>query len=177
MCRPGTSTRSACACCTAATSRPTIARARCASPAVTTLAAQVGDTTTRERVLLQLASGFGGLALLLASVGLYGTLAYAVARRRREIGVRLALGARRQTVLRMVLGDALRLVGGALAAGVPLALTSAATLRGFLFGVEPRDIATLAGACAVLALVAIAAAYVPARRAADVDPIVALRYE
>jgi len=144
---------------------------------VTTLAAQVDDTTSRERVLLQLASGFGGLALLLASVGLYGTLAYTVARRRREIGVRLALGAQRHTVLRMVMGDALRLVGVAVAVGVPLALMSAATLRAFLFGVEPRDAATLTGACVVLAMVAIAAAYVPARRAADVDPIVALRYE
>jgi predicted permease len=144
---------------------------------VTTLAARVGDRTSRERVLLQLASGFGGLAILLAAVGLYGTLAYAVTRRRREIGVRLALGARPRTVLRMVLGDALRLVAAALAAGVPLALMSAATLRAFLFGVEPRDTATLAGACAVLAMVAVVAAYVPARRAADVDPIVALRYE
>jgi predicted permease len=144
---------------------------------VTTLAAQVDETTTRERVLLRLASAFGGLALLLASVGLYGTLAYAVARRQREIGVRLALGARRQTVLRMVLGDALRLVGVALAAGVPLALMSAATLRAFLFGVEPQDVTTLAGACAVLMLIAIVAAYIPARRASQVDPMVALRYE
>jgi len=144
---------------------------------VTTLAAQVDDTTSRERVLLRLASVFGGLALLLAAVGLYGTLAYAVARRRREIGVRLALGAQPRIVLRMVLGDALRLVGLALAAGVPLALITGAALRAFLFGVEPRDTATLAGACAVLAMVALAAAYVPARRAADVDPIVALRCE
>jgi predicted permease len=144
---------------------------------VTTLAAQVDETTSRERVLLRLASGFGGLALLLAAVGLYGTLAYAVARRRREIGVRLALGAQRQIVLRMVLGDALRLVGVALMAGVPLTLISSAVLRAFLFGVEPRDATTLAGACAVLAVVAVGAAYVPARRAADVDPIVALRHE
>ena len=110
-------------------------------------------------------------------MGLYGTLAYAVARRRREIGVRLALGAQRQTVLRMMLGDALRLVGVALAAGVPLTLISGAALRAFLFGVEPRDATTLIGACAVLAMAALGAAYVPARRAADVDPIVALRYE
>jgi predicted permease len=144
---------------------------------VTTLAAQVDDTTSRERVLLRLASGFGGLALLLASVGLYGTLAYAVARRRREIGVRLALGAQRQAVLRMVLGEALRLVAIAVAAGVPLVLISGAALRAFLFGVEPRDTATLAGACVVLTMVAMVAAYVPARRAADVDPIVALRDE
>ena len=144
---------------------------------VTTLTAQVDDTTSRERVLLRLASGFGGLALMLAAVGLYGTLAYAVARRRREIGVRLALGAQRQTVLRMMLGDALRLVGIALAAGVPLTLISGAALRAFLFGVEPQDATTLACACAVLAMAALGAAYVPARRAADVDPIVALRYE
>lgn len=81
----------------------------------TTLAARIDSRTSRERVLLQLASGFSGLALLLASVGLYGTLTYAVARRRGEIGVRLALGARRQHALRLVFSDALRLVGVAVA--------------------------------------------------------------
>ena len=144
---------------------------------VTTLSDQVRETTARERLLLGLASGFGGLALLLAAVGLYGTLAYAVTRRTREIGVRLALGARPATVLRMVLAEAWVLVAGAFLVGLPLALGGGYALRAFLFGVEPHDLPTLAGACTVLALAATLAAYGPARRAAAVDPMVALRYE
>jgi predicted permease len=144
---------------------------------VTSLSAQVRETTARERLLLGLTAGFGGLALLLAAVGLYGTLAYAVTRRTREIGVRLALGARPGTVQRMVLGEAWALVAGAFVVGVPLALGAGHALRAFLFGVEPRDLATLAGACTVLVLAATLAAYLPARRAAAVDPMVALRYE
>lgn len=128
-------------------------------------------------MLLGLASGFGALAMLLGAVGLYGTLAYAVARRTREIGVRLALGAERRTVLHMVLKDALRLVAIALAAGVPLALAAGSSLRAFLFGVTPQDPASLGGASTLLAIAALLAAYVPARRAAAVDPIVALRCE
>lgn len=144
---------------------------------VTTLSAQVRETTARERLLLGLASGFGGLALLLAAVGLYGTLAYAVTRRTREIGVRLALGAQPRTVLRMVLAEAWVLVAGAFLVGLPLALGGGYALRAFLFGVEPQDLVTLVGACAVLALAATLAAYIPARRAAAVEPMVALRYE
>jgi ABC-type antimicrobial peptide transport system permease subunit len=144
---------------------------------VTTLSAQVAQTTARERLLLGLASGFGGLALLLAAIGLYGTLAHAVARRTREIGVRLALGAQRGAVLRMVVGDALRLALWGLLAGVPLALAAGYALQGFLFGVEPHDVVALSGACFVLTLVAALAAYVPARKASRVHPIEALRYE
>ncbi|MEX2302035.1 MAG: ABC transporter permease [Bryobacterales bacterium] len=144
---------------------------------VTTLSDQVAQSTARERLLLGLASGFGGLALLLAAIGLYGTLTHAVARRTREIGVRLALGAQRGTVLRMVVGDALRLALWGLLAGVPLALAAGYALRGFLFGVEPYDAVALSGACFVLTLVATVAAYVPARKASRVNPIEALRYE
>jgi ABC-type antimicrobial peptide transport system permease subunit len=100
-----------------------------------------------------------------------------VARRTREIGVRLALGAQRGTVLRMVVGDALRLVLWGLLAGVPLALAAGYALQSFLFGVEPHDVAALSGACFVLTLVATLAAYVPARKASRVNPIEALRYE
>jgi len=144
---------------------------------VTTLRAQVDQNTGRERLLLNLASSFGGMALLLAAVGLYGTLAYAVARRTQEIGVRLALGAQRGSVLRLMLYDSLVLALAGMLVGVPLSLAAGYLLRGFLFGVTPYDIATLTGAGAVLGIVALAAAFVPARRASRVDPILALKYE
>ncbi len=143
----------------------------------TTLAAQVAGKTSRERLLLRLSSAFALLALLLAGVGVYGTLAYMVRRRTREIGIRLAFGAGRRLVLRMILGDALRLAAIALIAGVPLSLAAGYAVRGFLFGVTPMDPAALAGACVVLTTSAVAAAYLPARRAASVDPVVALRWE
>jgi predicted permease len=140
-----------------------------------TLSAQVAGTTSRERLLLGLSSGFAALALLLAAVGLYGTLAYMVSRRTREIGVRVAFGAGRATILRMVVGDALRLAAIALVIGLPLSLAAGYSLRAFLFGVTPTDPVTLAGACLVLAAATLVAAYLPARRAAAVDPIGALR--
>jgi predicted permease len=144
---------------------------------VTTLRAQVDQATIRERLLLNLASGFGGIALLLAAVGLYGTLAYAVARRTKEIGVRLALGAQRSAVLRSMLGECLLLVAGGMIAGVPLSFAAGYLLRAFLFGVSPYDLAALVGAAAVLTAVALLAAFVPAHRASRVDPIAALKYE
>ena len=144
---------------------------------VTTLRAQVDQATARERLLLSLASGFGGIALLLAAVGLYGTLAYAVARRTREIGVRLALGAQRASVLRLVLGECLILVAGGMLAGVPLSLAAGYFLRSFLFGVVAYDMPTLIGAGSVLTAVALLAALAPARRASRVDPMLALKYE
>jgi len=143
----------------------------------TTLSAQVAGKTSRERLLLRLSSGFGAVALLLAAVGVYGTLAYMVRRRTRELGIRLALGAGRNRVLRMILGDALGLAAIALVAGVPLSLAAGYALRGFLFGVTPMDPAAVAGACLILTTAALAAAYLPARRAATVDPVVALRWE
>jgi putative ABC transport system permease protein len=144
---------------------------------VTTLGAQIDQATARERLLLTLAAGFGGIALLLAAVGLYGTLSYAVTRRTREIGVRLALGAPRGAVLRLVLGESLILVAGGILVGVPLSLVAGYSLRAFLFGVTAYDIPVLSGACAVLAVVAVLAAFTPARRASRVDPILALKYE
>jgi predicted permease len=143
----------------------------------TTLSAEIAGKTSRERLLLGLSSGFATLALLLAAVGLYGTLAYMVSRRTREIGVRLAFGARRDTILRMIVGDALRLAVVALVVGIPLSLAVGYSLRRFLFGVTPTDPVTLAGACLVLTIAAVLAAYLPARRAAGVDPIAALRCE
>lgn len=143
----------------------------------TTLAAQVAGKTSRERLLLRLSSGFALLALLLAGVGVYGTLAYMVRRRTREIGIRLAFGAERSIVLRMILADALRLAAIALVISLPVSLAAGYALRGFLFGVTPMDPAALTGACVVLTVSALAAAYLPARRAAAVDPVVALRWD
>jgi predicted permease len=144
---------------------------------ITTLSAQVHRNTARERLLLGLSSGFGSLAVLLAGVGIYGTLAYAVRRRTREIGIRLAFGADRHAVRSMILRDALRLVALGIGVGVPIAVAGGYSLRAFLFGVAPVDSAALAAACAVLVLAALMAAYIPARRAAAVDPLVALRWE
>lgn len=144
---------------------------------VTTLRAQVDQTTVRERLLMSLASGFGSIALLLAAVGLYGTLAYAVARRTREIGVRLAPGAQRRAVLQLILGECMLLVAGDIIAGFPLALAAGYLLRAFLFGVTPYDLTALVGAAAVLTAVALIAAFVPAHRASRVDPVAALKYE
>ena len=114
---------------------------------------------------------------MLAAVGLYGTLAHAVARRTREIGVRLALGAQRPAVLRLVLGEALVSVAGGLLVGVPLSLGAGYSLRPFLFGVPAYDMPTLTGAGALLTAVAVLAAFTPARRASRVDPMTALKYE
>ena len=144
---------------------------------ITTLSVQLQQNSARERLLLGLSSALGSLAVLLAGVGLYGTLAYAVRRRTREIGVRLAFGAARRAVLTMVITDALKLVAAGIVIGVPIAIAGGYSLRAFLFGVEPVDPMALAGACALLALAALLAACIPARRAAAVDPLVALRWE
>ena len=142
---------------------------------VTTLEAQVDESVGREIMLLQLASGFSVVALMLAAVGLYGTLAYAVARRTREFGIRMALGAEGGRLVGMVLREALTTVTLGAAIGVPLSLLAGYACRRFLYGVGPTDITTLGVACAVLAAVAVVAAYGPARRASDVEPASALR--
>ena len=144
---------------------------------VTTLRAQVDRATARERLLLRLASGFGAIALLLAAVGLYGMLAYALQRRTREIGVRLALGAQRGAIVRAVLGESMAVLAAGMAAGIPLALGAGRLLSSFLFGVTPYDRLTLAAATAALVTVVLSVAIVPARRASNMDPVVALKYE
>jgi len=120
---------------------------------------------------------FAGIALLLTMVGLYGVVAYSVTRRTREIGVRIALGAGRSTVLFMVLKQALVLVLIGLLLGLAGALAGGELLRGMLYGVKPFDPGVLAIACCLIGLTGALAAYFPARRATQVDPIVALRYE
>jgi predicted permease len=143
----------------------------------TTLADQVGDTAARERLLLNLSVTFGVFALVLAAIGLHGTLAYKVARRRREIGVRLALGAQRSSVVKMFVHEALALAGASALLGIPLALAAGSSLRVFLFGVEPQDPVTVLAACTVLMLTVLVASGVPAIRASRVDPVIALRSE
>jgi len=120
---------------------------------------------------------FGAVALLLATIGLYGVRAYSVAMRTREIGIRMALGARPAEALRMVLREGLLLTGIGLGVGLPLSLALAKMLAGMLYGVNGSSALVMATAAAVLALVGAAACYVPARRAALVDPLEALRYE
>jgi putative ABC transport system permease protein len=126
---------------------------------------------------LTLIGGFGALALLLASIGLYGVLSYTVAQRASEIGLRMALGAERGRVVRAVIGHALGLAGIGLVLGIAGALSLAWLLASFLFGVSPQDPATHAGIAGLLLLVTILAGYVPARRAAAVDPMATLRAE
>jgi predicted permease len=136
---------------------------------------QVAATLTQERVLATVATFFGGLGLLLAGVGLYGVTSYSVTSRRTEIGIRMALGATTDRVVRLVLVRVAWLVALGLVAGAALALWAGRYVQSLLYGLEPRDPLTLAAAALLLALVAMIAAWIPARRATRVDPLVALR--
>ena len=130
-----------------------------------------------QRIFFRLSLFFGVLAAFLVATGLYGTLAYTVSRRTPEVGLRMALGAQRGQVLWMVLRGSLVTTVAGVASGLPLALVASRLLRSMLFGVEPRDPATFAGAIAGIAAVSLAASLLPALRAASVDPMVALREE
>jgi ABC-type antimicrobial peptide transport system permease subunit len=143
----------------------------------TTLAEQVDDSLVQERLLATLSTFFGALALVLAMIGLYGALSYLVTQRQREFGIRMALGAPRDSILRLVMRDVVIVLAGGLAAGACLALAMVSVVQKMLFGLAPHDTFTFIAATGVLSVVAVAAGYLPARRAMRIDPMVALRYE
>jgi ABC-type antimicrobial peptide transport system permease subunit len=130
-----------------------------------------------ERMLTVLVSVFGLVALGLACLGLYGTVSYAVTRRTAELGVRMALGADRRAVRWLIMREALVLVFLGLAAGLPLALLAARGMRGLLYGVSSIDVTAYLAAVAILLAIATLAAFLPARRASRLDPVIALRAE
>jgi len=144
---------------------------------VTTLEEQVQNTLKQDRLIAQLVSFFGALALILACIGLYGVMAHGVVRRTNEIGIRMALGARGGNIAWMILRETLVLVVIGLVIGIPTAMFAARFISSQLFGLNPTDPAALIGAAVLLTLVALIAGYVPARRASRVNPLNALRYE
>jgi predicted permease len=151
--------------------------ARLSPTDVKTLAEQVDQSLYEERMMSALSGFFGVLALLLACIGLYGIMAYAVARRTSEIGIRMALGAERGRILRIVVREALILALLGIIIGVPTALAASRLVAAMLYGLKPTDPVTILAAVGLMSAVAVLAGYLPARRASRVDPLVALRYE
>jgi putative ABC transport system permease protein len=145
--------------------------------AVTPLSRIVSNSMAAPRFYAAALGAFAGVALVLAAIGLYGLLAYSVAQRTREIGVRMALGAQRGGILALVLGQGALLAGIGVVAGLAGAFAVTRYLSSLLFGITPLDPATFVAVALVFAGVALLASYVPARRATGVDPIVALRSE
>ncbi len=137
----------------------------------------LGETYARQRFSTVLMSGFSIIALLLAAIGIYGMLAYSVNERTREIGVRVALGAQPRSIVSMIVGSGLRLVAGGTVVGIAGALALSGLIKGMLFGIQPTDVLTYVAVALLLASVAIVAAWIPARRAARLDPLNALRAE
>jgi predicted lysophospholipase L1 biosynthesis ABC-type transport system permease subunit len=146
-------------------------------PELRTQVAHLQEMTVRERVFAELLTVFGAFALLLACIGLHGVTSYAVARRTKEIGVRMAVGAAPRQVLWMILRQVGVLAAAGLVIGVPVALWAAPLFGALLFEVAPSDLRTLAGCAIVMVGVALVAGWLPARRAARVDPLRALRTE
>jgi predicted permease len=144
---------------------------------VRTMQEIASESMASQRFLMVLLGAFAGLALLLASVGIYGVISYSASRRVHELGIRMALGAGRRDVLRMVLGQGAKMALVGVALGLAAALGITRLMVNLLFGVSPHDPATLAGVAVLLVVVALTACYIPARRATRVDPMVALRCE
>jgi ABC-type antimicrobial peptide transport system permease subunit len=144
---------------------------------VTTLDAVVAKSISQQRFYMMLLTVFAGVALVLAAIGIFGVLSYAVSQRTREIGIRMALGAQERTVIGLIVRQAMLLVASGIAAGTVFALFVSQTMTRMLFSITPTDPATFASVAGVLVAVALFASYLPARRATKVDPIVALRAE
>jgi len=144
---------------------------------VRTQTEQIEQMLFLDRLMSEISSAFALLALVLACIGLYGLLSYEVARRTRELGIRMALGAQRRDLLRLVVGKGILLVLIGAAIGIAAAIGLTRFMSTILYGVHADDPLTFAGVVILLTLVALAACYIPARRAMRVDPIVALRYE
>jgi putative ABC transport system permease protein len=140
-----------------------------------TLDSSIRDGLVRERLMAALSGLFGTLGALIAAIGLYGVMSYLVLRRTNEFAVRIALGARRGDIVLMVLRDAGTLLAIGLAVGSVLALAVASSVESLVFGVPPHDLKPVGLACILLAAVGIAASYLPARRAAKLEPLTALR--
>jgi putative ABC transport system permease protein len=144
---------------------------------VVTLATLVDDSLSQPRFAMLLLASFGVLALLLASIGMYGVISYSVMQRTQEIGIRMALGADRRKVFAMILGQGARLAGLGISIGLVAALGLTRIMASFLFGVRPTDPLTFAAVSLLLVGIALLACYLPARRATQVDPMLALRHE
>jgi len=144
---------------------------------IRTLATEMDAALIRERLLALLSTVFGGLAVLLAAIGIYGVIAYSVGRRTQEIGVRMALGARPAEVRGLVMRETLRLAGLGVVIGIPCAIAATRLIAGFLYGASGADPLVLAGGSAFLLLIGVIAAWAPAARAARIDPVTSLRYE
>jgi putative ABC transport system permease protein len=142
-----------------------------------TLTTLVDTSLTADRLAMLLLSAFGMLALILSAIGMYGVISYSVMQRTPEIGIRIALGARRTQILVMVLGQGCRLACAGIAIGLTAALTTTRLMTRFLYGVQPTDPTTFAAVSLLLVAVALLACYVPARKAMKVDPMIALRRE
>jgi len=142
-----------------------------------TVEAQLDETLLTDRLIAMLSAGFGLLATLLASVGLYGVMAFVVATRSKELGIRLALGAQSSSVVWMVMREVLLLLGIGLAVGIPAAAGLGRFVASQLYGIQPRDPVIAGSTVALLAMVSVAAGLIPAYRATRIDPILALRCE
>jgi putative ABC transport system permease protein len=144
---------------------------------IATLDERLSESLAQRRLTMFLLSAFAGLALMLAAIGVYGVISYSVVRRTQEIGIRVALGATRGSVLRLILHQQARMILVGSAAGLALATAFSGVLSSLLYGVKPRDFATFTLSWIVLAAVALAASAAPALRATRTDPCVTLRYE
>jgi ABC-type antimicrobial peptide transport system permease subunit len=142
-----------------------------------TFDARIARSVSNERLIASLSSAFGVLATVLAMIGLYGVLTYVVTQRTREIGIRMALGALSREVAAMILGDVAMLVGVGVAIGLPVAWALGRYVQNQLFGVEATDPATVVAAVVLLVCVAAVVGYIPARRAARISPLFALRHD